>query len=181
MTISNGGSFLFNSASSDGLTGYFASSQSSGTITIGNASSGILTGSLQLVEIDTNTTGHPHGFGSFAIELTLTGMAFSGCTTQNCTNSALLQAYAAPGAAQNSFDTLNFSFTGTAQNASALLGMAGTHATTVQGSLDSYVAHPNPRTSLARPFWLRFLARGNEAASEIQACVNARTIQSVLV
>jgi hypothetical protein len=160
LTISNGGSFLLNSVSSDGLTGYFASNQNSGTITVGNASSGILTGSIQLVEIDTTTNGlHPKGYGAFTITLTLTGMAFSGCTTQNCTNSALLQAFAAPNAAQYSTDTLSFSIAGT-QNASTLLAMNGTHATTVQGSLDSYVDTLTPEPASLALFGSGFLLAG---------------------
>lgn len=155
-----GGQFLFNSVSSDGLTGYFASNQNSGTINIGNTSSGILTGSLQLVEIDTTTThAKPNGYGAFTIELTLTNMSFAACTAKNCTNSALLQAFAIPGAAQNSYDTLSFSFSGTT-NASTLLGLSVTRAATVQGSLDSDLDTLAPEPASLALFGSGFLLAG---------------------
>jgi hypothetical protein len=132
------GHFFLNSASSDGLTGYFASN-SSASLTIGNASSGILQGSLQLVEIDTNTSRtYPNGHGSFSLTMVLNSMSFSSCTTVGCTNSTLLQNFAQFGNGSNASDTITFSFSATtAANAASLLSLAGTHSTTTEGTLDS--------------------------------------------
>jgi hypothetical protein len=163
LVISSGaGHFFFNSVSSDGLTGFFASNQSSGIITIGNTSSGILTGTLQLVEIDTTTThAKPNGYGAFTITLTLSNLAFTACSVQNCNNSEILQAFAAPGAAQNSTDTLSFSFASTtAQNARALENLSGTHPTTASGMLDSYVDTVAPEPASLALFGSGFLLAG---------------------
>lgn len=133
-----GGHFYLDSVSSDGLTGYFASN-SNATLTIGNGSSGILTGSLQMVEIDTNTSKtYPNGHGSFSLTLVLSNMSFSSCTTTGCTNSTLLQNFSQLGNGSNASNTITFSFSSsTASNASSLLSLTGTHATTVEGTLDS--------------------------------------------
>jgi hypothetical protein len=133
-----GGHFYLNKVSSDGLTGYFASNAAA-TLTIGNASSGIMHGSLNMIEIDTNTSpSHPNGHGSFALTLVLSNLSFSSCTLVGCTNSALLQNFAALGNGSNSSNTLTFSFSSsTASNASSLLALSGTHGTTVEGTLDS--------------------------------------------
>lgn len=133
-----GGHFFLNSASSDGLTGYFASNATS-TLTIGNANSGILTGSLQMIEIDTNTSKtYPNGHGSFALTLVLSNLSFNSCTATNCTSSTLLQNFAQLGNGNNASNTITFSFSSsTASNAASLLNLSGTHSTTVEGTLDS--------------------------------------------
>ena len=133
-----GGHFYLNSVSSDGLTGYFASN-STANLTIGNANSGILRGSLQMIEIDTNTSRtYPNGHGSFSLTLVLSNLSFSSCTTNGCTNSALLSNFAQLGNGSNASNTITFSFSSsTASNAGSLLGLTGTHSTTVEGTLDS--------------------------------------------
>ena len=133
-----GGHFFLNSVSSDGLTGYFASNAAA-TLTIGNASSGIMKGSLSMIEIDTNTSPtHPNGHGSFALTLVLSNLSFSSCSTTGCTNSTLLQNFAQLGNGSNASNTLTFSFSSsTATNAASLLGLTGSHGTTVEGTLDS--------------------------------------------
>jgi hypothetical protein len=133
-----GGHFFLNRVSSDGLTGYFASN-SAATLTIGNANSGIMHGSLQMIEIDTNTSpSHPNGHGSFSLTLVLSNLSFSACTATGCTNSTLLQNFAQLGNGSNASNTLTFSFSSsTATNASSLLGLTGSHGTTVEGTLDS--------------------------------------------
>jgi hypothetical protein len=120
------------------LTGYFASN-SAATLTIGNASSGILHGSLQMVEIDTNTSRtYPNGHGSFSLTLVLSNMSFSSCSTNGCTNSALLSSFAQLGNGSNANNTITFSFSSsTAGNAASLLALTGTHSTTAEGTLDS--------------------------------------------
>lgn len=129
-----GGHFYMNSVSTDGLTGYFASN-SAATITIGNASSGYLTGSLGMIELDTNTsTKYPNGHGSFTLSLTLTNMKYT-CGT-GCTYSNLLSTFAATGnGTNNAYDTITFTFN-SKTNVSSLLGMNG--STTAAGSLDSF-------------------------------------------
>jgi hypothetical protein len=133
-----GGHFYLNRVSSDGLTGYFASNAAA-SLTIGNASSGILRGSLNMIEIDTNTSSsHPNGHGSFSLTLTLSNMTFTSCSTVGCTNSTLLQNFAQLGNGSNANNTLTFSFSSsTASNASSLLALSGSHGTTAEGTLDS--------------------------------------------
>jgi len=133
-----GSHFLLNSASSDGLTGFFASN-SKASLTIGNASSGVLTGTLNMIEIDTNTSRtYPNGHGSFSLTLVLSNMSFSSCTTVGCTSSTLLQNFAQLGNGSNAQNTITFSFASSlASNSSSLLGLTGTHSTTVEGTLDS--------------------------------------------
>jgi len=133
-----GGHFYLDRVSSDGLTGYFASNTAA-SLTIGNAASGVLKGSLNMIEIDTNTsTSHPNGHGSFSLTLVLSNMSFSSCTTVGCTNSALLQNFANLGNGTNASNTLTFSFSSsTASNAASLLALSGTHGTTTEGTLDS--------------------------------------------
>jgi len=132
------GQFFLNSVSSDGLTGYFATNSSS-TLNIGNATSGVLSGSLQMVEIDTNTSHqYPNGHGSFSLTLVLSDMLFHSCTATGCTNSALLEKFAQLGNGSNAYNTLTFSFSAsTASNARSLLGLTGANSTTVEGTLDS--------------------------------------------
>jgi len=134
----SGGHFYLNSVSSDGLTGYFASN-SAATLTIGDANSGILRGSLQMIEIDTNTSRtYPNGHGSFSLTLVISNMSFTSCTAVNCTNSQLLQNFALLGNGSNASNTLTFSFSSsTASNASSLLTLTGSHSTTLEGTLDS--------------------------------------------
>lgn len=156
-----GGHFFLNSVSSDGLTGYFASNSTS-TLTIGNAASGILQGSLQMVEIDTNTSHtYPNGHGSFALTLVLSNMSFTPCTTNGCTSSTLLSNFAQLGNGSNASNTITFSFSAsTASNAASLLGLTGTHATTVEGTLDSVYDTVAPEPASLALFGSGFLLAG---------------------
>jgi hypothetical protein len=158
-----GGHFYLNSVSSDGLTGYFASNAAA-TLTIGNASSGILKGSLKMIEIDTNTSPtHPKGHGSFSLTLVLSNMTFSSCSTVGCTNSALLQNFAALGNGSNASNTLTFSFSSsTASNAGSLLSLTGTHGTTVEGTLDSVLDTVTPEPASLALFGSCLLMAGTK-------------------
>jgi len=132
-----GGHFLLNSVSSDGLTGYFASNAAA-TITMGNANSGILTGSLALIEIDTNTSHtYPNGHGSFTLTFTLNNLAFSNCTAADCTNSATLKNFASLGNGTSATNTISFNFSGGMTNINSLLGITGSKGTTAAGTMDS--------------------------------------------
>jgi len=137
-----GGHFYMDSVSSDGLTGYFASN-SAATISIGNTKSGFLTGSLGMIELDTNTSHqYPNGHGSFTLSLTLTNMQYT-CGA-GCTYSQLLSTFAATGnGTNNAYDTITFTFN-SKTNVSSLLGSNG--STTAAGSLDSFydTAAPEP-------------------------------------
>ena len=132
-----GGHFFLNSASSDGLTGYFASN-SAATISMGNANSGVLAGSLALVELDTNTSRtYPNGHGSFTLTFVLNNLTFTNCTTANCTNSALLKNFASLGNGSATTNTLTFSFSGSYTNVNSLLASSGSKSTTGAGTMDS--------------------------------------------
>jgi hypothetical protein len=155
MTISPGagGHFLLSSKSSDGLTGYFTANNSA-TVSMGNASSGILTASISMVEIDTTTSpSKPGGTGSFSLVFTLSNLKFSNCTATSCTNSQMLQEFATVGG--NAQNAITFSFnTSTAANVAQLMGLAGSHGTTSAGTMDS------PQNVTPEPGTLALLATG---------------------
>jgi hypothetical protein len=136
VSAGTGGHFLLNSVSSDGLTGYFASN-SAASLKIGDAASGTLTGSLQMIEI--NTQSQTSRGATFSITLVLNNLSFASCTAVNCTNSTLLSNFAQLGNGSNSSNALSFTFTGIkVTSASSLLSSTGTHGTSLAGSLDSF-------------------------------------------
>ena len=151
-----GGHFFMNSVSSDGLTGYFASN-SNATIQIGNAASGYLTGSLSMVELDTNTsTKYPKGHGGFTLTLNLANMSYT-CGS-GCTSSTLLRTFAATGSGtNNAYNSITFTFNGLT-NVSSLLNTTG--STTAAGSLDSYFDTVTPEPVSLALFGSCLLAMG---------------------
>ncbi|MDR3764885.1 MAG: hypothetical protein P4M01_12405 [Acidobacteriota bacterium] len=166
LSAGSGGHFFLDSVSSDGLTGYFASN-STATITIGNASSGYLTGTLSLIELDTNTTSkYPSGHGSFSLSLTLTNMSYT-CGT-GCTYSTLLSTFAATGnGTNNAYNTITFTFNGTT-NVSSLLSVTSS-GTTAAGSLDSYYDTVTPEPASLALFGSCLLAAGMKFRGKAKA------------
>ena len=143
VTISPGaGHFYLSSESSNGLTGYF-SSNGNATIQIGTSAStggGMLTGTLSMVELDSNVNGHaPNGNGSFTLYLTLSNLAYH-CSA-GCTSSALLSSFAAGTTPGSYVDSLVFSFSGKSK-VTTLNGLNGS-AGVISGTLDSTSA-PEP-------------------------------------
>ncbi len=132
-----GGHFYLDGVSTvDGATVGDIQSNSAATLTIGNASSGILTGSLNMIQIET-TSSSGHG-ASFSIVLTLTNMTYT-CGV-GCTNSTLLSTFAQTGnGSSNSYNAITFTLTGGGiTNATTLLNHSGTVGTSLAGSLDSF-------------------------------------------
>lgn len=164
----SGGHFYLNQVSKDGLTGYFASNANA-SLTIGNSSSGIMTGSLNMIEIDTNTSpSHPNGHGSFSLTLVLSNMTFTGCTKAGCTNSALLQNFAMLGNGSNASNTITFSFSSsTASNAASLLSLTGQHGTTAEGTLDSIYDTATPEPASLALFGTCLLMAGAKLRSKM--------------
>jgi hypothetical protein len=106
------------------------------TITVGNSSSGILSGTVTYVSLTSN------GSGGFSLNIGLNGLTFANCSTGGCTNSALLSAF---GTAGNGILTFQFVSGTGPQGINDLLNLpAGTAAfTTFSGTLANV---PEPAT-----------------------------------
>jgi hypothetical protein len=131
----SGGHFFLSSALSGGGTGY-CTANSAATLTIGSISSGVLTGSLNMIQINSG------GNGAFSLTLMLSNLKFSACTTTGCTNSALLQSFAQLGSGNNSTNTLAFTFYGGTNTVASLLAITGSKSAPVAGTFDSVSPEP---------------------------------------
>ena len=107
------GAFALTRISSDFMSGYLAIDPTA-IFTVGNASSGILSGSIQMttsmrtIVISTDTSkAYPGGDGGFQLTFYVTNLKATHCTTPGCTDSAMLQDMAKDGGANASF---GFSF-----------------------------------------------------------------------
>jgi hypothetical protein len=131
-----GGSFLFNSASNG--QGYFAPLNSA-HFTMGNANSGTLSGGINSIQIIGAVVGSQ--LTSFTLQLGLDKMSFQNCSTNGCMNSDTLAQFAT---APTGSAILHFSFqNSTATTVSQLLGLSGTHTSTMSGEFDADSVDPS--------------------------------------
>jgi len=131
ISISPGaGTFNLNSVS--GGVGYFAPLNGA-TVTLGNSSTGIVTGTISMIEIDLG--GKAESLQGFTLALEFTNLHFQACSTLNCSNSSTLMEFAM---APYGDALLNFSFQKTtAANVAGLYDLTGRHSSSMSGELDA--------------------------------------------
>src|SRR5579864_816627 len=135
VSITPSSGFPFNNIIGDGTTSSAVGTFSAGggTISIGNANVGTLTGNINLIQI-TSDAG-----GAFKITVNLSSVNFQACSTGGCTNASELANFAATSQGGGLL-TFQFVSGNGPQNLSQLLGLTSSTNTSVSGSL----ATPEP-------------------------------------